>query len=602
MALFKEGNNRYRHDEDAVIINIPPEQSIRFIRYMTTSNDFCTEKNKKNLEKLLNMIDIDLSYEESDISGRNYFLFLKEYTHIMNAKFISDEDSLRTYFVNEFSDKTIPGIIVEECLNIVYQALYELDEFTEPEILAMNKYVEEKIQYSYLFKNASKIIELFGRVKLGNERTKVLNTEAERIISSINREMKAVKTDSQLEFNNLDFSDKDNALNVIDRQINSLRKPSNKLKTGHKMLNTMLNGGFEGGRTYLFFGPPKSFKSGTLLNMALTAARNNNDIKTKENRIPVIVYLTMENDIKETFDRMYEYSTGMDISQSNHTSEEVFDIIHRTINNDGLTNIEVKVYYAPSKTKNTEFLDEICDDLKEQGKEVIMMVQDYIGRISSATIPNSDIRLELGAVSDEFSNFAKEKNIPLISAGQLNRSATERKEDCERRGINDIASTLTISQIAESVQIQQNIDYAIINCRETLTYMMNGEEYSEDYLGLKLVAARGKEKQGINGDKVRYLGIPFENGFKLKEDEGTKFNYCVPSISKAKMTDDQMREFDQKVEKTNTNKEFRSTSTSLPTLSNAGTLNPTALFSARRSENRKAMEMLENDPSNDFDF
>lgn len=533
--------NNYKQ-QAGLQINLPVDQLARLMRFIVSNNEYISDKNINNVVKLLDLIDPSLVYPETAVTGRYYFDFLKELASIMSNKEITDDVGLKEYLMGEIAEKVIPINIVEECITIIDEViLYEEAYFTEQEVRGINKYVEDKLQYSYLYKNLQTLTNLTERIQLNKEKTSTINSDADKVITEMYHDIRSVKTDSSSEYNKVDFSDKEKAIAAINKHMMTLKSPSAKLKSGIKKLNRMVNGGFEGGRTYFFFGTPKSFKSGTLLNLALSCARNNPEVpRILENGlIPVIIYCTMENDMKETVERTFEFATASEISESRLTPHEVYDVVHEVISpaNGG---IEVIMDYQASNTKNTEYLYDLYDQLKAEGKQCIMMVQDYLGRIKSVKAPNADLRIELGAITDEFSVFAKEKNIPLLSAGQLNREATKVKEDWERRNVNDIASSLNISMIAESAQIQQNLDYAIIVCRETSKTEVDGVPKERDYLGFHLVSTRGKEKvDKATGRKMRYFAIPFENGFKVAEDYNTEFDYGVESVSAANQTPEQ---------------------------------------------------------------
>jgi len=154
----------------------------------------------------------------------------------------------------------------------------------------------------------------------------------------------------------------------------------------------------ENGRVYLFFGLPKGFKSGTLLNIGIWACKYNKDIQTKDpTKKPCVLYVTQENSIRETLQRIFVYSTGKSIAE--YDEQEALRIIREEIIGDSPVDLFIK--YRPNKTISTTDLDSMCDDLELEGYEVITLIQDYTKRIRSANY-NPDIRLELGNVVDDF--------------------------------------------------------------------------------------------------------------------------------------------------------------------------------------------------------
>src|SRR5699024_8028806 len=251
--------------------------------------------------------------------------------------------------------------------------------------------------------------------------------------------------------------DEDNYGDTVSNFIDRLRSPKNRLISGYKALNSMTNGGFQEGRLYVLLGTPKSFKSGALLNIAISVAKHNKIKKEDTNgREPVVVYYTMENDLIETLDRTHFYLFGESIAQSNKSLEDVKRDIFTTLKNENGIGLVIK--YAPSGTVDTNHLYDVINELRDDGFETVMMVQDYLRRIRPVKT-DTENRLALGNVADELSTLAKTEQIPVISASQLNREATNIRENCIKNNIMDIASHMFVSHIAESVQIQQNLDY-----------------------------------------------------------------------------------------------------------------------------------------------
>ena len=591
--LTGKSKNFLEQETRQIVVHMPQDQIVRYIKYSARYNEFITDKNKRNLEKFMNTIDVDGTYEDVDIHSKYYFLYLKELIKVMNDKSVQDIGTLESHFINNFADTVIPRSILIEALEVTNNFIVDEDEFdfNENEVIAMNRYIEDKLKFGFLYKVADGIKDIFQRVELGREQTSILNSEAEKVISGLYRDMKRVRTDNAMEFNNIDFSDPKSAVSVIERQVSILRSPSNKLSTGTRHLNQMINGGFEGGRVYIFFGTPKSFKSGTILNLAMSVSQNNPDVKVPDGRLPVIVYLTMENDIKETLDRMYEFCTGHDISQDDKPASEILE----TINNETIKKhgIGLVVKYAASKTKDTEYVNDIIDDLKEDNKECIMFVQDYLERIHSSTMPTADIRLELGAVVDEFSNIAKARNIPFITAGQLNRIAIGIRDDMENKRQNDIANNLNISMISESTTIQKNLDYGIIVHRETMFYFDGEIEREKDFIGFKLAASRAKKQKDENNRSVGYFAMPFENGFKIAQDVDAPAELSVSSISRSLLTTEEIKSLDKEaMEAANSTFNFNTTSAMGKNLLNN---------KKKNKELKRMMNNVDMDPASDID-
>ena len=530
--LDNEQNDKRYNNESGLILAMTLNELYRYIRYMVADSPLITDKNRRNLRKLLSSINMEASFPEENMTGRFTFRFLKLFTEMMLDESFGDEPSIRDYFMNNIADKGNDGIptpIIEECLDQIHNQLhYPEYRFSESEVRIMNQYVEDRIKYSYLIKHSQAMKELAERISYGTESLRVLNDDTKTLVEGIYRNMRDTDTSNQALLNELDFSDEDNSEEIIRKEINSIKSPSNRLRTGYRLFNASTGGGFEGGRTYYFFAPPKSFKSGTLLNMACTVCANNPEVINfvEPNLTPVVVYLTMENTLRETLERLFEYVTGTSLKDTKMSSKEVMRVINEKLSSK--TGIRLVVKYAPSHSESTEYLYDIVEDLKRKGRKVIMMVQDYIGRINSANPGKVDLRITLGDISDQFSTFAKHYNIPLVTAGQLNRYGVERKENMQSTSTPDIASQLSSSFIAESLMILNNLDFAFIISKEN-HILQDGSEQEVSFNGFHLVAQRGKSD---NGQNITYFAQPFSNGFRMAEDIETDKTLGTYSIAR----------------------------------------------------------------------
>lgn len=520
---------------DTFVLTMSLNELTKYIRYMVADSPNISEKNRRNLRRLLESINIEASYPEENMTGRYIFIFLKMFTEMMLDDYFGDEMSIRDYFMNEVADKGeggIPSDIVNECLGHIHNQLNYVDyRFSENEIFLLNQYVEDRLQYNYLIKNAQAMKELSERITYGSESLRAINEDAKLLVEKIYRNIRETDTSNQAMTSELDFSDEVTGEEIIQKEIHNLKSPTNKLKVGYKLLNSAVGGGFEGGRTYYFFAPPKSFKSGTLLNLACSLCANNPDVinSVQTHMTPVVVYLTMENTLRETLERLFEYATGNKLRNTNLTSNQVMQIINEKISDK--TGIKLVLRYAPSHSETTEFLYDIVEDLKRKGRQPIAMIQDYIGRIKSANREKNELRIVLGEISDQFSVFAQHYGIPLITAGQLNRAGVERKELMMNSNAPDIAQQLTGSYIAESINILNNLDFAFTVCRESHILTKDGSETEVIYNGFHLISQRQESTK--EDSSYTYFAQPFENGFKLVEDVEMDRPAGVFSIARA---------------------------------------------------------------------
>lgn len=80
---------------------------------------------------------------------------------------------------------------------------------------------------------------------------------------------------------------------------------------------------------------------------------------------------------------------------------------------------------------------------------------------------NGDMRVALGAVVDEFKEFAIAKHIPVITASQMNRDAAKIIDEGRYKNESDLVRKIGRSNIGESTLITENADSAFIIVPET---------------------------------------------------------------------------------------------------------------------------------------
>ena len=275
-------------------------------------------------------------------------------------------------------------------------------------------------------------------------------------------------------------------------------------------------------RLYCALGVAKGFKSGFMLN-ALCSAKKYNTIATKDpKKRPVIVYLTMENSIEETIKRIWGYAHGDNIEIADYEPAVAMNMLEKAkiFTPNDPNSPEIAIWYRSNRSINTNDLIGLLDDLEKDGKECVFLILDYLKRIRS-TSPNKELRFELGQITDELAAMAKDRDIPILTAMQLNREAFRALEDADGFDKKIAASDkLGASNIGESIDIIQNADYAfIVNRMENIQRNDNGDIESHDrYLFVKLIACRAKQPK-ITSFTHRFRN---DNGMQLIEDINLK--------------------------------------------------------------------------------
>lgn len=276
----------------------------------------------------------------------------------------------------------------------------------------------------------------------------------------------------------------------------------------------------------------------TLLNIALMVKKYNKTIKPKDpTKRPCVVVLTMENRITETISRLFNMSIKNNRKMTEFTVEDVMKRMREegklVISDDDPIDIIIK--FKPAKSVDTSYLYTLVEDLEDMGLECICMIQDYIGRIRSAE-RLADTRLEYGAIVDEFKIFAALKQIPVVTASQLNRDASKHIDDGRKQNKTDLVRMLGRSNISESILILNNTDGAFVLAPEK-------DQNGDQWIGIQRI------KKRFDATDQDYYYIPcYPNTLTIVEDIGG-----VP-VSKTTMKDENQSTYETNMmSKYNTN-------------------------------------------------
>ena len=292
----------------------------------------------------------------------------------------------------------------------------------------------------------------------------------------------------------------------------SLRAPTNKLKTGLQFLNRMLNGGFESGRSYLFMGVTGVGKSIILLSVAMWIKKYN-DLPKKEGTRQAVLFISQENSKSETFERIFNINvSGEDIRD--FTDEDIENSLRNVgliVDSDDNDSINFIFKYFDDKEIGVTDIDAMISDYEREGIEIIAVVQDYIEKLRPKQTYTEE-RFALGAIATELSELAKSRQIPVISAAQLNRMASSVVDNAISNNKTNTTKLLGKQNISESWKMMTNVDAAIIINRE----IDDTSDTERQYMGFKLEKFRGKP----NKDRVYVFLHPFDetNGILLTPD------------------------------------------------------------------------------------
>ena len=490
-------NSSYiKKDSTPIDMKLDIRMLTNLCRYILQHNSLVRMEHLVNLRRMISYLNPN-TYENDHEKVKRINFILKGLEARLDNN-LNDIDIILTY---------INGGLTYQVDFLDYNNLV----LSRDEVIFLHKLISETIQYRFIYPRANQFNDILTRyMSSGYEnRGNIVSEFKEVLASTLNDFRRAEVNNNSVDMH---FSLREGTFeNCVTDTYNLITNPSRRLITGMQGLNEMTGGGFESGRVYMLLGTSGVGKSITLLNLIYQIKRANIFYKSKDpSKTPCIVLLTMENTVVETitrlFDLVIEHSHGM----ANYSCNDVINMLREQgeLRVNDSSPIDIVIRYKANKSVDTSYLYTLCDDLEDEGYEVICLVQDHVKRIRSI-YNNTDIRLELGDVVNELKTFAAEKDIPVITNSHLNRDASRIIEDHSRKSTQDAGKLLGKSNIGESMLVIDNLDCAII-----ITLDFDKDE--NRYMTFNLVKMRDKN----NGRS--YIAQPFVPGstIRLMEDLG----------------------------------------------------------------------------------
>lgn len=459
-----------------------------FCNFVVSENKNIHKSNIINLGQLIN--NLDMSQYENDNEKLSKINFIKKG---IEARLVYNLNKKKLILLH------INGGLLSDDNN------NSIEEVDNDEIVWINKIVSDALKYGTIYSEVDKLEELCNKFKSADysSKSKILN-DVKNAISDIQNKFRQSDANAS---SDLYFSLADDKFDECIREVyNTVTSPSNKLITGLTGINELLGGGFESKRVYALFGLPSEGKSITLVDFALQIKKYNPGYICKDpTKKPCVVYFTLENTLEESVVRLCEM-VGIEGSMSDYSVDDLIKKLKTEgeLYMNSASPIDLIMIYKPGMSVDTSYLYTISEDLEDRGYEPIAFVIDYIKRIRSSS-DNSDTRIWLGNVINEFKVFAATKDLVVITASQLNRDATSHIDESRKANKADLVRMLGRSQIGESMLILENLDGAFLIAPE---WTQDGKKY----LGFQRIKKRYKASD------LTFLYYPYQNEIKLLED------------------------------------------------------------------------------------
>lgn len=437
-----------------------------YCRYIISSNANIKMASLILVQELFNKV-YELDYG-NDTERINRIRFIKKGIEARTIKHLTDKDMIIQYING--------GINAEPLIDISgYKEISddELAYINEQSCILSESYFVD----GYYNEIAALSNELHsGGLNRANAVNKI-KEQIQKLNSTFNRIESAKNIEP--EFSLFDDTFENTFRDIFARETSSSRT----LKTGLAGLNRMINGGFESGRVYIFFGTAATGKSFFALDLALQLMKYNQNYKPKDpTKKPCVIFLTMENSVQENVSRIFNMITGKVMNTFTEFNEALGLFKDAVKYYCGSEDIDIYMEYQPNLSQSTNYLYALVDKIKANNKEPMCIFIDHIKRIRSID-PAKDMRLDLGNIVNEFKAFANIQDIPIITISHLNREAA--KNIGENKNRKDIIRSLGVNNVSDSLLMIDNCDVGIILNKEA-------DSKGNLYMGISSIKTRTK--------------------------------------------------------------------------------------------------------------
>lgn len=469
-----------------------------------------------NFRNLVNLLDLESYKYNYDIYNRLYLIKI-----ILDLR--TNEGISHPAILKDKAISTDP-MISDLCNEIEWRN----DIIVGQDATAIKKFIDKKIQYYYFYTEMPEIIRLWEKcTKDGFDFSDADFDNVNERVAKLNRQMENSSLATSI-LTRFSFADPQ-AGDVITHIIDIAQSPTNILQTGIRQLNANLGPGFRGQKLYTILGLTGKFKSGTLLNIADQIAKFNPQLEPLvDGRRNTVLFITAENTINETIERIYAMYGDVNVPFFEATPEQIKKAIFET----GRFRIEaeqpgidIEIRYFSKLTMKTSEIYNIVNEMHGNNQNCIAVIVDYVKVINSVAPSNGDETVRCTNVIRELKDIAIALNIPVITAQQINRVGNAVVDAAMRDGKADLLRFVGNADIGNAWAIAEESDVVMIVMPER--HLKDGKLY----LTFKFTKNRGGG--GKNKIASDYFNHPFADAAEFKLMTDLDKEACVSIMSLA---------------------------------------------------------------------
>lgn len=484
-------------------IKISIEMLDMIIAFLYKPSALRTRKTIMNIDNLLKNIDDKMYKNDPELDNR-YWIIFKTIEAKVSGRITSEE-----MYVNYILDDTE----CDDYKSSILKGILANNKIGYDESKLLIRMIDDRLRYGYAMTYKAIVADYLNSLDPYDVKSfKAMDEDLYHISTSyinIHRKTKSLDNDRKFSL------DDDVFVPVVTDSVTRLKDRNRIYTTGIRMLNAILSPGYLSKRLYMYLAFPGGGKSQILLKSALDI-RKYNKIETKDpDKRPVVLYITLENSIEETIERLFNMTcTNDDIR--NYTPRQVIDMLKKdgqcTLNSKN--NIDLVMQEFGNREIDTNDLYTIIQDLSDEGMEVVALVLDYVKRIRPAE-KGANEKEELKNITNELKNLAKTADLPIITAQQLNRTAASVVDSAMQSKKEDLARLIGRDAVAGAWEIQENSDWVCVLNQE------RKQDTNELFMTFKLLKRRYKSvEENEKYRRLEYFNHPYntDNEIQLIDD------------------------------------------------------------------------------------
>jgi replicative DNA helicase len=503
----RKPNKKYRS-------HLVSERFLLMIIKVLASDITVNRRSLANIKRFLTIIDRDYYCRSENIEAMLLVCDLLVSIRTKNPHGVSLESL--TYKVEnllvEPYDKVRDQLIIPQ-INVAK------DELPEDDLEYITNSLDQNLKFSYILDVKDNLIELTNDIETSSytDFPSLLHQYRDLVTGIMNFFR---STDSNSMTNEIVHTGDPTFLDILYDTYEAIRNPASALQTGWQALNSALGprGGFQNKNLYCLHANTNSFKSAMLLHISrmikeYNASRVIEEFK-RTGKIPTVLHISMENDNDEDNERLYKTVVKKDLGKCTSREElnQSWEHNFGNSNSEEENPIDISFLHVDARSLSVDEIDVIIENLEEEGYRVIACVVDYLGLIKPRMEDmGKDNRLQLKNIADDLLSLAKNRDIPVITAHQINRSGGAVLTNLKNQGGVNAISQMTNEFIGESYGIEQAvswsafIDIEIHGEDRWLMFKRNKSRYKNKFGTETFVM---KIRDGIIIDDDIYLSTP----------------------------------------------------------------------------------------------